>query len=206
MLPQRGVGTPHLDPSLNLCYLINIMRNIEGSIITYTGRLFWPLDPRLEDINLLDICHALSQKNRFTGHTIIPYSVAEHSCRVSDLLPKELKLTGLLHDGAEAFLTDLAKPVKEQKEMKFFKEAEDKLMYYIAIKFGLSYPFDEQIKIADKILLNTEYRDLMTKNKLRENDFNGSKPLEERIVPWTSQVAKFGMIDRLEKLGIEVTR
>jgi 5'-deoxynucleotidase YfbR-like HD superfamily hydrolase len=115
-----------------------------------------------------------------------------------------MKLTGLLHDSPEAFLTDLAKPVKEHKEMKVFKEAEDKLMYYIAIKFGLSYPFDEQIKVADKILLNTEYRDLMTKNKLRENDFNGSKPLEEKIVPWTPQKAKFGMIDRLERLGIKV--
>jgi hypothetical protein len=180
--------------------------NLEGSIITYTGRLFWPLNPREEDINLLDICHALSNTCRFTGHTLYYYSVAEHSCRVHDALPEKFKLAGLLHDSSEAFLVDLAKPIKEQKEMEFFRDAEDKLMYCIAIKFGLSYPFDEQIKVADKILLNTEYRDLMEKNKLRESDFNGYKPLEKRIVPWTPAEAKFGMIDRLEKLGIEVTR
>jgi len=182
------------------------MRDLNGSIITYTGRLFWPLNPQLEDINVLDICHSLSQQGRFTGHTTEYYSVAQHSCLVHDILPGNLKLAGLLHDGSEAFLIDLARPVKEQVEMNFFREAEDKLMYYIAIKFGFSYPLDKQVKIADRILLNTEYRDLMTKNKLRESDFNSDKPLEERIIPWSPPEAKYGMIHRLEKLGIEVRR
>ena len=180
--------------------------DIQGSIITYTGRLFWPLTPRIEDINLLDICHALSNQCRFTGHTNSFYSVAEHSCHVHDNLPQEYKLAGLLHDASEAYLMDLARPVKEQDAMFLFREAEEKIMKLIAEKFGFEYPYPKDIYKVDKILLNTEYRDLMSKNKLREADFNGYKPLEKRIIPWQSPEAKYGMIERLEKLGMTVGR
>lgn len=182
------------------------MIDTQGSIITYTGRLFWPLNPRIDDINALDICHALSQQCRFTGHTSEFYSVAEHSCRVHDELSKEYKLAGLLHDASEAYLMDLARPVKEQDEMHLFREAEDHLMELVAEKFGFEFPYSKEVYKVDKILLNTEYRDLMSKNKLREADFNGHKPLEKMIKPWSSPEAKFGMVERLEKLGIEVRR
>lgn len=180
--------------------------NIDGSIITYTGRLFWPLQPRIEDINLLDICHALSNQCRFTGHTIQFYSVAEHSCRVHDILPDQWKLAGLLHDASEAYLMDLAKPVKVLEDMKTFCEYEDEIMIKVFKKFGLEYPFSPAIKIADRVLLNTEYRDLMTKNKLKEHSFNGWHPLPHRINPWSPEKAKYAMIDRLEKLGLKVTK
>jgi len=174
-------------------------------ISTYTGRLINPLDPELDDFNLLDISHALSQNNRFTGHTLFPYSVAEHSCRVSDILPQDLKLTGLLHDASEAFLSDIARPVKAQEQMLFYREAEDKLMEKIAEKFNFSFPFPEEIKYADRILLITELRDLMP-HSYDASDWNGYKPLEERIAPWSPEKAKYAMIERLEKLGLEVRR
>lgn len=183
-----------------------IIMNLEGSIITYTGRLFWPLSPRLEDINLLDICHALSNQCRFTGHCREFYSVAEHSCRVHDILPQELKLAGLLHDASEAYLVDLARPVKTQEKMSFFVEAEDKVMEKIAEKYKFEFPFNPEIKLADKILVNTEYRDLMHHNELRASDFNGVDPLPNRINSWSQVVAKSEMIYRLEKLGIEVKK
>jgi len=183
-----------------------MIKELEGSIITYTGRLFWPLDPRLEDINALDICHALSNQCRFTGHTIMFYSVAEHSCRVHDNLPQEHKLAGLLHDASEAYLMDLARPVKEQDAMELFRTAEENIMKLVAEKFNFEYPYSKEIYKADKILLNTEYRDLMAKNELREADFNGYKPLDEVIHPWNPATAKSAMIINLEKLGIKVER
>ena len=179
---------------------------VEKSIITYTGRLFWPLNPRVEDVNPIDICHALSHMCRFTGHTIEFYSVAEHSCRVHDILPKEHQLAGIIHDASEAYLMDLASPVKTQYEMNFFKEAEDHLMEIIAKKFGVEYPFDPAIKVADKILVNTEYRDLMMKHELKNSEFNGYQPLPDRIHPWYSAKAKYGMIDRLRKLGVDLNK
>jgi len=182
------------------------MIDTKGSIVTYTGRLFWPLNPKLEDINLLDICHALGNQCRFTGHTTSFYSVAEHSCRVHDNLPHEYRMAGILHDASEAYLMDLAKPVKEQDAMSLFREAEDNLMRLVGKKYGFNFPYADEVSKVDKILLNTEYRDLMSKNELRTADFNGSKPLETRIVPWSPQVAKFEMITRLEKLGVKVGR
>lgn len=50
---------------------------------TYTGRQYWPLDPRPEDVDLRDIAHALSQLCRYGGHTLFFYSVAEHSVLLS---------------------------------------------------------------------------------------------------------------------------
>jgi len=180
--------------------------NLEGSIVTYTGRRIFPLNPSPDNINLLDIAHALSNQCRFTGHVRKFYSVAEHSCRVHDIVPTELKLAAILHDASEYALMDLARPVKEQKEMYLFREAEDALMECIAEKYNFTYPLEDKIKEADKILLVTEYRDLMPPEVFKVTDFNGHKPLENYINPWTPEMAKSAMMLRLEKLGLKVGR
>ncbi len=180
--------------------------NIQGSISTFTGRLFRPLEPDVEDINLLDICHSLSNQCRFTGHTREFYSVAEHSCRVHDILPKELKLAGLLHDASEAYLSDIAKPIKVLEELDIYREIEDKIMEKMALKYNFDYPFAKEIKTADSILLVTEYRDLMMTNKYIEADLPPVFPDAARIIPWTPVVAKSAMMERLQKLGIEVNK
>lgn len=79
---------------------------------TYTGRAFTPLTPRIEDIDLLDIAHALSNQCRFAGHCLRFYSVAEHSVYVSRIVPPELARAALLHDAAEAYLVDVPRPIK----------------------------------------------------------------------------------------------
>ncbi len=38
-------------------------------IQTYTGKQFWPLDPRPEDVDIEDIANALSNLGRYAGHT-----------------------------------------------------------------------------------------------------------------------------------------
>lgn len=48
-----------------------------GSIQTFTGHVFHPLNPREDDIFLVDVAHALGNKARFTGHTRRLYSTAE---------------------------------------------------------------------------------------------------------------------------------
>jgi len=50
-----------------------------GSIHTFTGHVFYPLDPREEDIFLVDVVHAISNKARFTGHTSKFYCVTPES-------------------------------------------------------------------------------------------------------------------------------
>lgn len=72
--------------------------NPEESFKTYTGRYTWPLDPRAEDINLVDVGHSLGMINRYNGHTCTPYSVADHAVRVSHLV--EDLASGRLLNGA----------------------------------------------------------------------------------------------------------
>ena len=104
-------------------------------IQTYTGKQFFPFNPDKESIDIEDIAHALSNICRYTGHSKYFYSVAEHSVYVSRLLNKKYSLAGLLHDAAEAYLSDVARPIKPY--LKLFNETEDKLLDIIFQKFSL---------------------------------------------------------------------
>lgn len=115
-------------------------------IRTYTGKKFYILDPRPEDIDILDVAHALSFKCRFSGHCKTFYSVAQHSLYVSYgafNLPKEfddikgdLCFWGLLHDLAEAYLPDTPRPIKGMG-IGILQEAEDKIMKAAVKHFDL---------------------------------------------------------------------
>lgn len=173
-------------------------------ITTFTGRKIDPLDPHPDDINIIDITHALGNICRYTGHVRQFYSVAEHSCRVHDLVDVKNRLYGLLHDASEAYICDLASPVKNTKEMKFFKEIEKNLMECIYTKYGLDIEEPEEIHLIDKRLACTEQRDLMPPGSV-----NGSiyKPFDNiKIHPWLPVYAMSRMQYRLEKLGIEYSR
>lgn len=146
-------------------------------IQTFSGRLFHPLEPRNEDLDIRDIAHSLSMLCRFNGHCLRFYSVAEHSVRVSKILPGELRLWGLLHDAGEAYLTDLPRPVKGQ--VSGFREMEDRILERVADAFGLSWPMPGPVKAADDKLLATEARDLMAPHPA---DWGlGATPLDEVI-------------------------
>lgn len=65
-------------------------------VMTFSGRRWWPHDPRPEDVFLGDLA-GLAQVNRFGGSTsyqwpqwrkgrLAPYNVAQHSCLVYDLV------------------------------------------------------------------------------------------------------------------------
>ena len=71
--------------------------NHDESFKTFTGRYTWPLDPKAEDINLVDVAHSLAIINRYNGHTCAPYSVADHAVRVSHLV-EELATGRMLGD------------------------------------------------------------------------------------------------------------
>ena len=79
---------------------------------TFSGILFDILDPESDDFRITDIAHHLSMESRFGGSTIFFYSVAQHSVYLSHIVPDDFKLAALLHDGTEAYLRDIPRPIK----------------------------------------------------------------------------------------------
>lgn len=134
---------------------------------TFTGKKFYPLDPRPEDINLDDIAHALSNICRYGGHASTFYSVAQHSCLLADHFAGNniLAAKALLHDAAEAYLGDIVRPLKYSKGVReLFLPAFDKLERMIFEKYGLSPELPEKIKQADSLIIWNEAQDLMDTN------------------------------------------
>lgn len=129
-------------------------------IITYTGKRFYPLDPRPEDIDIIDIAHALAMCNRFAGHTIFPYSVADHSVACSKFTSKTNSLRGLLHDASEAYICDIPRPVK--RFLNDYKSMENKIMEVIGDKYNLGEICRPEVKNVDNRLLVTEALSLCT--------------------------------------------
>ena len=82
------------------------------STLTYTGKTYHFSDPKDEDIDIVDIAHALSLLCRYNGATEDFYSVAEHSVIVSRLVSPEFAFEGLMHDAAEAYCGDVISPLK----------------------------------------------------------------------------------------------
>lgn len=126
-------------------------------IETFTGKHFHFLDPTDEQIDIRDIAHSLAYTCRYTGHSRRFYSVAEHSVLVSYLATDPL--AGLLHDASEAYITDIASPIKPH--INNYKELEDMIMKRIANKFGFAYPLDPDIKDCDSTQLKTEAKHLL---------------------------------------------
>jgi hypothetical protein len=131
-------------------------------IQTFTGRPFWPLDPRPEDVVIEDIARALSNQCRFAGHTRSFYSVAQHSVLVSIHCDPADALKGLLHDASESYLSDVCRPLKVQPEMRPYREAEHRIMGVICDRFGLTHDEPASVRRADHQMLFEEKRMLLS--------------------------------------------
>jgi len=161
-------------------------------IQTHSGLKIDPIDPQPEDICLEDIAHALSNICRFTGHCNEFYSVAQHSVYVSVYSSNENALWGLLHDASEAYLCDIARPVKRSGFLSGYCEVEEKLMKVIADKFGLSWPIPIETKTLDNIFLMTEARDL---GLLTDDWIHYAEPMKIKIIPQQPKNAKQSFYD-----------
>ena len=136
-------------------------------ILTYSKTKFYPLDPVKEDIHIEDIAHSLAQMARANGHFKHFYSVAQHSvncCKEAGLrnLSKRIQLGCLLHDGSEAYLADITRPVK--KYLSEYLIFEDRLQKLIYEKFGIDNATEEELKKVKEIddaMLFYEFRALM---------------------------------------------
>lgn len=127
---------------------------------TYTGK-FYPIDPKSNEVNLIDIAHGLSLICRFGGQCKHFYSVAQHCLNVYKDLDSLgfhyiIQLYGLLHDSSEAYICDIIRPFKS--EIPEYKILEKNVEIVIYEKFGLTYPSEDIHKIIkrsdDEVLYN----------------------------------------------------
>lgn len=111
-----------------------------------SGRRLDLLDPSPLDVEIEDIAHGLARVARWNGQTSgeHPFSVAEHSLLVEDLLPlmgetaptPQERLFALLHDAPEYVIGDMISPFKAALGLDY-RAFEARLAAAVHIRFGL---------------------------------------------------------------------
>lgn len=136
-------------------------------IMTCSHIMFDPLNPEAELIKIGDIAHSLSMLCRANGHFRSFYSVGMHSINcareaIARNYSRKVQLACLLHDGSEAYLSDVTRPVKQ--EIPRYKEIEEPLQNVIWNKF-LGEPLTEEeerlVFLIDDDILENEFPALM---------------------------------------------
>lgn len=125
-----------------------------GHIRTFTKRMVDPFHLQVEDIDPVDCVHAISLLNRFTGHSIRPYSVGEHTLGLYQAVEPHLKKTALIHDWSEAYFNDIASPVK--KHMLNYKRHEEEAQRIIFRAMGVPFENLEELHDFDKRICANE--------------------------------------------------
>jgi 5'-deoxynucleotidase YfbR-like HD superfamily hydrolase len=177
--------------------------SVGPTIGTKSGYYFNLLEPETSIITIEDIVSGLSKCCRFAGQCDDFYSVAQHCVLASYIVPAELAMAALFHDASEAYTGDISKPLKNELG-EVFRRIEQRIEAAIFSRFGLTYPMHPSIKVADRILLATEQRDLMV--KLRDDEWaaiKGVKPVGAKIYPLEHRAAAELWLARYRELTNE---
>lgn len=140
-----------------------ISMNKKDCITTIGGRVFAPLDPSPDDIDIIDIAHSLSLICRANGHFKSFFSVARHCINCAKEAEArgystEVRLLCLLHDASEAYIGDMTRPIK--RRLDYYCECEEKISAMIYEKLCGFVPDDEQltqVKAVDDCMLYHEF-------------------------------------------------
>lgn len=175
-----------------------------GWMITSTGRAFYPLQPRVQDLHSIDIAHSLSMQCRYGGHTKRFYSVAEHCVLMSYAVPAQDAAWALLHDATEAYVSDVISPIK--RELPQFREIEEQVMECIVDKYKLgTYAMPASVVAADLRILLDERAELLPPSRMRWRDeIENLTPLGVPIEGWSPELAEDRYLARMVELDLLV--
>lgn len=189
------------------------------TIQTANGWYFNYQQPDAGMVDIETVAHALSNICRFTGHCREFYSVAQHCVLMSYAVPESCALWGLGHEAGEPMVGDMNKPLKML--LPDYSAIENPVERRILIDvFGLDPDAKPDcIKYWDNVMLATEQRDLMPKERAIAwdewgfanaweplppqtwADLAGIKPLERKIRPWVPAQAKAAFLQRYRDLA-----
>lgn len=136
--------------------LLTVHDNHLGKIRTASGLILDLKHPNPDSIIGYDIAKGLAYTSRFGGQTTHYYSVAQHSVLVKYLAPPELHKAALAHDGSEAYIGDVVKPLKLILG-KVYTDVEERFMDVIGVKYGVLRQEFEAIKEYDRLALEMEH-------------------------------------------------
>lgn len=139
----------------------------EPVILTHNNVYVDIVNTEPSTLRIEDIAWGLANTSRFSGHTAVPYTVAEHSIRVADLLrawgySPRAQLAGLLHDATEAYLGDIATPLK--RLLPEYAVLESNLEKVIELRFNVQIAGRPEVKQADMQMLCSEHAALLPDN------------------------------------------
>ena len=140
--------------------------NKGGWMEVYTGTKFYPVFPRAKDVSIVDIAHSLSLLCRFNGHCAYFYSVGHHSLNCYEVAKSSyssirIQFFALMHDAAEAYLSDIVRPLKPF--VQGYKDLEDNVEFAVWKHFGYT-PTEAEwaiVKRIDDAVLRSEGKILM---------------------------------------------
>lgn len=164
---------------------------------TYQGHRFYPLSPRAEDIDPIDIAHALSLLCRYGGHVERFYSVAEHCVALSHAVERKDALAALLHDATEAYVADVVRPLK--RYLPDYQQIEAAVWRAICGRFDLDLTLPPAVKDADTRILLDERNVLMPNTRYSWEQEN-LQPLGVPIRAWGPRKAEKHYALRLAEL------
>ena len=158
-------------------------------IQTFSGRRFYPADPRAEDMDIGDVAHALSMICRFNGHTRWHYSVAQHAVLSARQAPREHAFEALHHADTEAWIADLTRPVKHM--LPPYVKMEAKIDRVKCKWLGLPHPMSSAVKMIDNRMLVTEASQLLSgRGEAWWREPHWPQPYDIKIKEWTPAYAE----------------
>lgn len=135
----------------------------ERYIRTHSGVKFFPWNPDAESICCEDVVCSLSEIRRFCGHTSRPYTVGEHTvlvCRLAEANgePQSVVDACAIHDAPEAYIGDVASPLKAL--LMDYQEIESGVAAAVSAAFRTDAE-DPRVKKYDRLAIWIEANELM---------------------------------------------
>jgi hypothetical protein len=167
---------------------------------TFSGRQFWPLDPRPEDVDIADIAHALSMDCRYGGHGRRFYSVAEHCVLMARAVSPKNRLLALMHDSPEGYLRDLIRPVK--RSMPIYQATEAAIWLAICARYGMPTDLPAEVHLADTRILVDEREQNMAPPPAPWDATEQVERLGVTLQFWTPAFAEIQFLQMFDSLTI----